>query len=293
VPLFALGFSEPSWGGEPLRAAWTADGRYFVHTDTHLRWTGDAIAERAEITTVVDVRTHGKTVYRVSYLQIAGSDELRAQFAALPDLDAFDQWLAEHPVLAASHGMTSPVGPTRAVLPEGETWLGVAPDGAHGHAAAGWNRQVALEVRDDDHVWSTLDLSVAPITPSGEDVHLWVLWAPTGARVAFAFQHEVSGPPGTLTRYAVVDAAASVEVLAPASLPAAELAAAIDAVERSGHPVASSAVAPQVRSTHLVYAPASLVPVAARVAMALPGGCEVAPLTWATDADLVVALGAP
>lgn len=64
------------------------------------------------------------------------------------------------------------------------------------------------------------------------------------------------------------------------------------ALGRAGYPPFRTAAAVKPRATSVVYAASGMEAAARLVAAAVPGGAEVQPLSWKTDAEISVAAGA-
>ncbi|MBL8922764.1 MAG: LytR C-terminal domain-containing protein [Myxococcaceae bacterium] len=145
---------------------------------------------------------------------------------------------------------------------------------------------------------TTLELSVCegswckqPVVVSGRlDPRVRVFWSGGLKRVAWLLQ-----PPGREPRPARV-------VIMNARFPQAQVLAdastqgAVPAVTRALSPgyvsVKSTGVAKKARETSVVYARSFDLEEARRIAALVPGGASVEELTWATEAEFVIALGA-
>ncbi|HEY3450366.1 MAG TPA: LytR C-terminal domain-containing protein [Myxococcales bacterium] len=123
--------------------------------------------------------------------------------------------------------------------------------------------------------------------------HVYSYWSKEGDALVLvhtARQGGMMSPEETQLTVLSLDAP-TVEVLAPKGARAA-LRKVVSALAQAGFTIAGEAPAKKERAASVVYAAKGQDAAAKAVAAAVPGGATVEPLTWASDADVVVAVGA-
>jgi hypothetical protein len=119
-------------------------------------------------------------------------------------------------------------------------------------------------------------------------------WSPDGHYVAFVVRSTLwSGGGGMYGVEGYVGAAGPrVQVLAVKDVLAAAKAPAVKAVEVAGGVVVFAGPAKKARERSVIYAAKGSEALAKAIAVGVPGGATVEALSWKTEAEVVVALGA-
>ena len=288
---------------------WTADGFHFVYED----WIAiaphpDAMQEvmDARVALVVDARTGVETRYALEVIRSEDEPpELKKALDAVNVQDKeFDAWQRANPT-RCRFGRTSPDGAATAEVTstlkalKGK-WKGDAFvygfEGEDSTAVDFGSANLKLAVSRGGASWPSRTYSpragFAGQAPAGT---VRACWSPTGKRVAWILHS---------TLKTMRDAPFTTFVIGPAGGPRIELRAhksVLDkllapvaaALEQAGFVPTASRQADEARPKSIVYTTAQAAEMAAKVALAVPGGATVEPITWKSpSADIIVAIGA-
>jgi len=154
-----------------------------------------------------------------------------------------------------------------------------------GHVGEG-GRHVAAKVTD----------SVGYTGFNGSSLHIQHCWSADGRRIAWAWGQDGWAStrglfPGE-DHVALMPTGIWIQVLANADIADAVLPKLATQLEQRGYAPKVKGASQKHRDTSVIYAAEGFESQAAQIAALVPGGATVAPLTWKTQAQLVVAVGA-
>jgi hypothetical protein len=293
---------------------WSADGRYLAFE--YVGTIGYGHIGEGEVTGefigVFDTLTERSTDY-VLNVQVEAEPEDEAdlqelkRWRKLPTRVAFDHWRGAHPLTQTTRVMTC-----------GEAKLEVHLDDIAGYPdlrpAGSWNGSVftykadpvaalTIGVEKGGRFWRHAELFQRTAQWTG-DYAIEVSWSPTCLHVAWVvssksidaaiasdgldggyFSDEVN------SSLLVKPAGPAVHVMGHKTATDAA-AKVVEAFARAGVPAHRGATALKERDQSVVFAWKGVRDEAEEIAALVPGGASLQPLTWATDADIVVAAGA-
>lgn len=289
----------------PRALGWTADSAFFayevVETDYHAEGEGEGVEyapERMKLAVVVNADTGARTEYLLAHERYGKAPTaLMGRGSALPNKQAFEAWLKQHPLKPGS-GPSSPDGKRKAsirieVVEEGDYPQEVTKeDGAYKLSVLSSGQVIRLVV-DDRSVRTLRQQGVGMFDAQGS---VRAYWSPDQKRVAWIVQRDdlqwMRGPiPGDASVVVTDAVGLRVSVVAPEVALDQVKAKVVPALKEAGFAPTNVAAALKARAQTVVYARKRRREDAKRIAEVVPGGATVEDLTWKTDMDIVVAVG--
>lgn len=250
-------------------------------------------------TVVVDLATGQKTEYLFDEVAPAGppaADDVVAAKQAVwkQNRKAFAAWLKAHPLKPAVAGRASPDGKSTAEVElKGNkgAWKGAVfeyfgVDDPTEVATSHGGTALLVGVGGRRHL-------VANAEWAGAKGHVEPSWSSDGSAVVFVVTNVASSAMAEpdIAIVAARPTALAIEVLTPKQL-ARGAGKVGDALEKAGFRVLSFGPAQDMRERSVLYVAKGFEEQAKAVAAAVPGGASIEPLSWKTNTDIVVAVGA-
>lgn len=197
---------------------------------------------------------------------------------------SFDAYVASHPLTPGVPGAVSP-GKKRTLKLDAKG------------AKSAWNGDVWAYDEGAANVAGSIEVGGkrraifwAEAGAVGGDVR--VFWSKDGEALVLVHRARQGGimSPEDTTLAVVALGGTTVEILAPKGA-SSGLGAVRAALTKAGYAIVHTAPAKKERPASVVYAAKGQDAAAKAVAALVPGGATVEPLTWASDADVVVAVG--
>lgn len=278
--------------GLPL---WSEDGRWFVYTSdekSHVYLNEDDLTGFGEVFTiahVVDVRTGVVQDYLIEHKTLQeGRSALGKELKGVLSKAAFEKWISGQRLVPGTFSRESN-GLRVETAWKGGAWKA---DAFNFEVEDAGTLEVAALRGKSRLAPASVKLSPQAIATQ---CRLRVNWAPGASAVAYVVEWPekswMLGPVEGQAEVLVRALGLRVQVTAHRSVSQKAVQKTTAALIAAGMPATVGPPALKARQATVIYAAPALLEEVARLAQVVPGGATVEPLTWAVDADVVVALG--